>query len=108
MIRKVLGFAAVALFTVVATASAHEHKVMGTVTMVMTDSVMMKTTDGHDVTVNVTKDTKITKGKAAVKLDTIKEGTRLVVTTASDETPYKAAAIQVGATVSKASSAKKK
>ena len=100
--RKILGIAAAAIFAMTATASAHEHKVMGTATMVGADHVMMKATDGHDVKVNVTKDTKITKGKEAVKLDTIKEGTRLVVTTASDGSPYTAMAIQVGATVSSA------
>ncbi|MEO8520184.1 MAG: hypothetical protein ABI603_02410 [Acidobacteriota bacterium] len=70
---------------------------MGTVTMTGTDHVMMKTTDGHAVTVTITKDTKITKGKNTAKADVIKEGTRLVVTTASEETPYTAIAIEVGA-----------
>ena len=99
MTKRIAAIAVAALFAVAASAFAHEHKVMGTVTMVGTDHVMMKTTDGHDVTVSVTKETKITKGKVAVKLDVIKEGTRLVVTTASDEAPYKAMAIEVGATV---------
>lgn len=98
MTKKILGFTLAAVFAIAAAAFAHEHKIMGTATMVASDHLMMKTVDGHDVTVNVTKDTKITKGKTAVNLDTIKEGTRLVVTTASDEAPYTAMAIQVGAT----------
>lgn len=100
MMRRILGVALATLVITAASASAHEHKVMGTVTMVGADHVMMKTPKGEQVTVNVSKDTKITKDKdkTAVKLDTIKEGTRIVVTTASDDPPYAAMAIQVGAT----------
>ena len=98
MIKRILGVAVAAILLMAATAVAHEHKVMGTVTMVGPDHVMMKTTAGKNVTISVNKDTKITKDKTAVKLDTIREGTRIVVTTASDEAPYAAMAIQVGAT----------
>lgn len=57
----------------------HDHKVMGTVTMAMTDHVMLKDKDGKDVTIKVTKDTKV-KAKPALKVDEIKAGTRVVVT----------------------------
>ena len=97
MVKRISGIVLAAVFAFAASAFGHEHKVMGTATMVGSDHVMMKTTDGKDVTVNVTKNTKITKGKETVKLDSIKEGTRLVVTTASDEAPYAAIAIQIGA-----------
>ena len=100
MIKRTLGMAIAIILITVASAVAHEHKVMGTVTMVGPDHLMMKTTTGKDVTVNVNKDTKITKAKTTVKLDAVKEGTRIVVTTASDETPYSAMVIQVGATPS--------
>ncbi len=99
MPKLLLTLTIIALLAFARTASAHEHKVMGTVTMTGTDHVMMKTTDGHAVTVTITKDTKITKGKETVKADVIKEGTRLVVTTASEETPYTAMAIEVGVVV---------
>ena len=59
--------------------------------------VMMKTTEGKDVTVTVTKATKVTRGKTTMQLQSLKPGTRLVVTTASDESPYTAMLIQVGA-----------
>src|SRR5687768_15148416 len=65
-----------------ATLQAHEghpHKVMGTVTMAAVDHVMLKDTGGKDVTVKVTKETKI-KAKPAVKVEEIKAGTRIVVT----------------------------
>lgn len=97
MLTRVSSIAVFTLFATVATAFAHEHKVMGTVTMAGSDHVMMKTTAGKDVTVNVTAKTKITRGKETVKIDAIKEGTRVIVTTASDEPPYAAIAIQVGA-----------
>jgi hypothetical protein len=76
---------------------AHEHKVLGTVTMAGADHVMMTMTDGKAVTVTVTADTKVTKGKAPVKIAALKPGTRIVVTTESDEAPYTAKLIQVGA-----------
>lgn len=98
MFRKAGPLAAALLFAVASAAAAHEHNIMGTVTMTGVDHVMMRTPDGHDVTVKITKDTKITKGTETVKADTLKEGTRIVVTTASDETPYTAMAIKVGAT----------
>lgn len=97
MIKRVMGIAAIALLTTAGIVSAHEHKVTGTVTMAAADHLMMKTADGKDVTVKFTNETKITKGKDSVKPDAIKEGTRVVVTTASDEDPYPAMAVQVGA-----------
>jgi uncharacterized Zn ribbon protein len=58
--------------------AGHEHKVMGTVTMAMADHVMLKDKDGKEVTVKVTKDTKV-KAKPALKVEAIKAGTRVVV-----------------------------
>jgi hypothetical protein len=58
--------------------AGHEHKVMGTVTMAMADHVMLKDKDGKEVTVKVTKDTKV-KAKPATKVEEIKAGTRVVV-----------------------------
>ncbi|HEU4691561.1 MAG TPA: hypothetical protein VFS23_24530 [Vicinamibacterales bacterium] len=57
----------------------HEHKVMGTVTMAATDHVMLKDKDGKDVTIKVTKDTKV-KAKPTIKVEEIKAGTRVVIT----------------------------
>ena len=61
---------------------AHEgqaHKVMGTVTMAAADHVMLKDKDGKDVTIKVTKDTKV-KAKPMIKVEEIKAGTRVVIT----------------------------
>lgn len=57
----------------------HEHKLMGTVTMAAADHLMLKDKDGKDVTVKVTKETRL-KAKPPVKVEDIKPGTRVVVT----------------------------
>ena len=85
MVRRVL--AMVLMVVVVACGGAarglahegHDHKVMGTVTMAAADHIMLKDKAGKDVTVKVTKDTKV-KAKPAIKLEDIKPGTRVVVT----------------------------
>jgi len=75
----------------------HEHKVMGTVTMAAADHVMLKDKDGKDVTVKVTKDTKV-KAKPAVKVEEIKVGTRVVVTAVEEkDKSMTAKTIEVGA-----------
>jgi hypothetical protein len=96
MTRKPLTVLVLTLAVSASTVFAHEHKVLGTVTSTGADQVMMKTTDGKAVTVKVTADTKVTKGKEPVKIATVKEGTRIVVTTESDEAPYTATLIEVG------------
>ena len=75
----------------------HEHKVMGTVTMAAADHVMLKDKDGKDVTVKVTKETKV-KAKPAVKVEEIKVGTRVVVTAVEQkDKSLTAKLIEVGA-----------
>lgn len=75
----------------------HDHKVMGTVTMTAADHVMLKDKDGKEVTVRVTKDTKV-KSKPAMKVEEIKVGTRVVITASMEkDKTLKAKTIQVGA-----------
>jgi hypothetical protein len=57
----------------------HEHKVMGTVTMAAVDHVMLKDKDGKNVTIKVTKDTKV-RAKPTIKTEQITMGTRVVIT----------------------------
>jgi hypothetical protein len=79
----------------------HEHKVMGTVTMAMADHIMLKDKDGKDVTIKVTKDTKV-KAKPAVKVEEIKVGTRVVVTAVEQkDKSMMAKAIEVGSATTK-------
>jgi hypothetical protein len=81
----------------VAAHAGHDHKVMGTVIMAAVDHVMVKDKDGKEVTIKVTKDTKV-KAKPAVKVDDIKPGTRVVVTAALEkDKTMTAKTIEVGA-----------
>ena len=74
----------------------HDHKIMGTVTMAAADHVMLKDKDGKDVTVQVTKATKV-KSKPALKVEEIKAGTRVVITaTQEKDKSFKAKTIEVG------------
>jgi hypothetical protein len=98
MIRKPLTVLVLLIALSATAVLAHEHKVLGTVTSTTADQVMMKTTDGKAVTVKLTPDTKVTRAKAPVKITTVKEGTRIVVTTESDEAPYTATLIEIGKT----------
>ena len=57
----------------------HDHKVLGVVTMAAPDHVMLKDKAGKDVTVHITKDTKVLKDKKAAKVEDIQNGMRVVV-----------------------------
>jgi hypothetical protein len=103
-------YATLLAFTVLALGSGvrlvahegHEHKVMGTVTMAAVDHVMLKDKDGKDVTVKVTKDTKV-KAKPVLKVEEIKPGTRIVVTAVEEkDKSMTAKTIEVGAVTSAA------
>lgn len=96
MTKRLLSITVFMLLMGVGSAFAHEHKVMGTVTMAAADHLMIKTTAGKEATVKIVADTKVTRGKDTVKPESIKKGTRIVVTTASDTAPYTAMSIQVG------------
>jgi ABC-type uncharacterized transport system substrate-binding protein len=113
MIRRLMvAMSAVALFALVAPRGAvahegHDHKVMGVVTMAAADHVMVKGTDGKDVTIQVTKDTKVTRDKLAMKAQDIKPGTRVVVTARMEKDVMKARTIQVGVEAAAAKTAAK-
>jgi hypothetical protein len=74
----------------------HDHKIMGTVTMAAADHVMLKDKEGHDVTVKITKDTRV-RSKAPLKAEEIKAGTRVVITaTQAKDKSFTAKTIEVG------------
>jgi hypothetical protein len=104
--RAALSLAAMAAITVLTTAAlraheGHDHKILGTVTMAATDHVMLKDTDGKDLTVRVTKDTKVVS-KPAVKVQDIKTGTRVAITaTQEKDKTFTAKTIEVGVTTAK-------
>jgi len=58
----------------------HDHKVLGTVTMAAPDHVMLTDTKGKDVTVYLTKDTKVLRDKKPAKVEDIRNGLRVVIT----------------------------
>ena len=74
----------------------HDHKIMGTVTMAAADHVMLKDRDGKDLTVKVTKETKV-ESKPALRVEEIKAGTRVVITaTQGKDKSFTAKTIEVG------------
>jgi hypothetical protein len=85
-----------ALAIAAAPAFAHEHKVLGTVKAAAADHLTIKTTDGKDATIKIDAKTKVTRESASIKPESLTPGTRVVVTTVSDESPYVAMAIQAG------------
>lgn len=63
----------------------HEQKVLGTVTMVATDHVMVKTPDGKDATIQINKDTRFLRSKKVMKASDMKAGMRIVIAAVTDE-----------------------
>jgi hypothetical protein len=97
--RFLIGAALVTALAVPAYVRAHEghaHKVMGTVTMAAADHIMVKDKDGKDVTIKVTKNTKV-KAKPVIKVEDIQAGTRVVITAVqAKDKSMTAQAIEVG------------
>lgn len=74
----------------------HEHKVMGAITMAAADHIMLTSTDGKDLTIRVTRDTKV-KPVPTMKVAEIKPGTRVVVTAVTEkDATMTAKVIEVG------------
>lgn len=96
-LTRIGALAIFALLLMSGAAFAHpNHKVMGTVTMVAADHVMIKDKAGKEHTIKLAKTTKVTKNKKAMKAADIKVGTRVVVTAVSDN-DLTAKVIEVGA-----------
>ena len=74
----------------------HDHKVLGTVTMAAPDHVMLKNTEGKEVTVQITKETKILRAKKPMKIEDIKAGMRVVVTAVTENEQMSARVIELG------------
>ena len=89
--------AAFALLLMSSVGLAHDnHKILGTITMVATDHVMVKDRAGKIHTVKLAKTTKVTKSKKMMKAADIAVGTRVVATVVSDK-DMTAKTIEVGA-----------
>jgi len=74
----------------------HVHKVMGTVSSVDGDHLMVKATDGKTVMVMLDAKTKITQGKVKVAATVIKVGDRIVAEGAEANAMLTATAVQLG------------
>ena len=97
MLHRFILTALVVAMALPAVAFAHDrHKIMGTVTMVAADHVMIKTTDGKEVTISINAKTKVLRGKTPVKITEIKEGTRIVAAVSLHTAPFTASQINVG------------
>ena len=96
MVVAALCTATLVLGSVAGAHEGHDHKIMGTVTMAAADHLMLKDKDGKDVTVLVTKETKV-RSKPPMRVEEIKAGTRVVVTaTMEKDEQLKAKLIEVG------------
>jgi hypothetical protein len=74
----------------------HEHKTMGTVSSIEKNTLMVKSTEGKDVTFEIVPTTTFKRGKDKGALADLKAGMRVVVITAG-ETEHKAKEIQYSA-----------
>src|SRR5215210_1132131 len=74
----------------------HEHKVMGTISSIDKDKLVVKSTEGKDATFEIVPTTAFKRGKAKGMLSDLKAGMRVVVLTAG-ETERKVKEIQYAA-----------
>jgi hypothetical protein len=73
--------ATLAVFPVAGLAhEGHDHRVLGTVTMVASDHVMLKDPENKDVTVYLNRETKFLRDKKPAKAEDIRAGLRVVIT----------------------------
>lgn len=74
----------------------HDHKMMGTVTHVAADHVVVRTKSGKEVTVKVTDKTKVKRATAVLTMAAVQVGTRVVLNLGAGAEPLTAREIEVG------------
>lgn len=97
--RNALAACAVALLMIAAPALAHEghiHKYMGTISSVHENQLVVKTTDGKQVTFTVGDKTQIVRGTEKGAASDLTEGTRVVVEAEGGKEPMAATRIRLG------------
>jgi hypothetical protein len=77
-------------------APGHAHKVMGTVSSIEGEHVMVKTTDGKTVMVMLDSKTKVTKGKTTLDAAALKVGDRIVAEGPEEKKMIMATSVKVG------------
>jgi hypothetical protein len=75
----------------------HAHKVMGTVSSVEGNNVMVKTADGKTVMVMLDKKTAITRGKTKLDPAAVKVGDRVVAVGMEEKDMIMATTVKLGA-----------
>lgn len=76
----------------------HDHKLMGTISSIDKNKVVVKTTEGKDMTFEVTPLTTFKKGKQKGAQSDLKAGLRVVVNIGDGVEPLKAKEVQYSAT----------
>lgn len=87
------------ILVVPAVARAHEghpHKVMGTVSSVEGNNVMVKTADGKTVMVMLDGKTAVTRGKAKLSVAAVKVGDRVVAEGPEEKEMIMATTVKLG------------
>ena len=74
----------------------HAHKIMGTVSTIDGNHLMVKTPDGKTVMVMLDAKTSITQGKAKVAATALKVGDRVVAEGAEEKDMIMATSLQLG------------
>ena len=75
----------------------HDHKLMGTITSIDKNKVAVKTTDGKDMSVELTPITTFKNGKQKGTQSDLKAGMRVVVNIGDGVEPLKAKEVQYSA-----------
>jgi len=85
----------------VAAHPGHDHKVMGTIVSIDDKFVTLKTTDGKELTFEITAATKFMRARKAGTRADLKAGLRVVANVGDGEEPLKAKQIDYGATATR-------
>lgn len=72
----------------------HDHKLMGTISSIDKNKVVMKTTEGKDMTFEIVPTTAFKRGKAKGTQTDLKAGMRVVVNVGDGVAPLKAKEVQ--------------
>jgi hypothetical protein len=94
--------AALAAPSVSAAHPGHDHKLMGTITSIDKNKVAVKTTEGKDMTFEITPLTAFKRGKDKGAAADLKTGMRVVVNIGDGVAPLKAKEVQYSATTTTA------
>ena len=75
----------------------HDHKLMGTISSIDNNKVVVKTTEGKDMTFEITPLTAFKRGKQKGAASDLKAGMRVVVNVGDGVEPLKAKEVQYSA-----------